>query len=569
MKQTKILPFLLIPSLLAGCLNRETAESSVSAPTSDVDEVTISADFMAEEGDSTKTVLITSNRSWSAHLNDAANPVPVGEFVDWAYLSEDGFLNLSNTTVTKAIKIIFSRNKVNVPINGILEIYSQGKLAKTLNIHQLGAIYHLDATAESSDVPAAAGEVIINVNCNTAWTARVADGATANVSLGSTGGYESGKLSVIFEENFSTKEKKSVSVILSAEDCDDKIITFNQGLAIPYLELLSPVTKKLDPAAVSDTLKFKTNCDWTIEISGNTFRNFSAGSTSGVITDNTSFEFPYTFDFPDDPKVTSNVTFNITVADNSIKPVTVMISQIGHFNLEFAKLNITPKLPTSKSGNICIGAKEDNIGGTDHWLEKPYYNKENNSLTYKFTTKEGNEYPLVSDARLNANDYVDSKLQALFLNNLGNNFEVLPSNGGVKNVPPYWSYPGIEGMVIKKLVYHCVYDSSNANNNRFNCWFFPYEYRYGPYAPIAASAGPSRNTVPTYGIYAEKLIDTRLGEFRSGITYKADTDFTINLDQLNINLPAGEGITVGNIQNPTPPTQCYVRALEIFYEPAK
>lgn len=568
MKQTKILPFLLIPSLLAGCLNRETAESSVSAPTSDIDEVTISADFTAEEGDSTKTVLITSNRSWSAHLNDLDNPVPVGQKVDWAYLSEEGFLNLSKKTVTKEIKIIFLPNKINIPNKGVLEIYSEGKLSKSIAINQLAAVYRLDAQVESTDVSAAAGDVIIKVNCNTAWTARVADGATANATLPVSSGYESGELKVKFGENFSTKETKSASIIISAEDCEDKIIAFNQGLAIPYLELVSPASAKLDPTATNGVLSFKTNCDWTIETSGNTFRNFSLSSDSGIITDVTEFDIPYTFSFPDDPKVTAEATFKISVAENIVNPVSVKISQTGHFNIEFASITFTPALPTSGSGNVTVGMKENNTVGVDHWLDKDYYNKENNSITFKFKTTEGNEYALVADARLNANDYVDSKLKALYLYNLGNGYEVGTSNAGVKNVPPYWSYPGIEGMVLKKLIYHCVYDSSNANKNRFNCYLFPEDFRYGPYGFIA-SAVKDRNTAPTYGIYAEKLAATQLAYFKSGITYKEDTDFELDLAKMNVTLPAGKGITVGSIQNPTPPTQCFVRAVELFYEPAK
>lgn len=568
MKKFTVIPLTLAAAIVAGCLNKEIAESVVSTPSSDVDAVTISADFLAEEGDSTKTVLITSNRSWSAHLNDLENPVSVGQKVGWAYLSEDGFLNLSKTTVTKEIKIIFTRNKVNVPKKGVLELYCEGKLSKTVGINQMGAVYRLDATAEKTDVTAASEEISINVNCNTDWTAKVADGATAGVTLSADRGYESGVLKVKFTENFSTKDAKSASIVISAEDCEDKVITFRQGLAVPYLELVSPATAKLDPSATQGVLSFKTNCDWNIETTGCTFRNFNLSATSGVITDNTSFSIPYTFNFSDDPKVAAKASFRISVSQPGVSPVTVDVTQYGHFNLEFASIQFTPSLPTVDGGTILCGMRENGLSGNEHWKGKEYYNETNNSITFKFKTAEGNEYALVADARLNARDHIDSKLKALYIWNLGNGKDVAEKDGGAKNIPPYWSYPGVEGMKLTKLIYHCVYDSSNANNNRFNCWFFPDDFRYGPYGFIA-SANADRNTVPTYGIYKEKLEATKLGEFRSGITYKADTDFELDLARMNINLPAGRGITVGSIQNPTPPTQCYVRAVELFYEPAK
>lgn len=572
MKKIHLLTLLSLVAFLPGCLNVDPTEPDAKDLTSNVGEVEISADFIAEEGDSTKTVLITSNRSWTAHLNNLDSPVAVNEEVEWATLSSKGFLNLSNTTETTELKVIFHRNRVNVPVNGVLEIYSCGKIAKTIKLNQKALVYKLDATAERTSTGAAADTVTIKVDCNTAWTAVVDQSSTANVKLVKDSGFESGDLRVAFGENFSPKEGKTAKIVISAEDCADKAITITQGLAVPYLTLVSESTKQLDQTVLEGTLAFKTNCDWTLTKESDTFHNLQFSKTSEVITDNTNFEIKYTFDANDDPKVTASAKIKITSAEASLQPLTATISQKGHLYVRYGENNFTPKIPNSGSGSICIGMKV-NGSAVDNWKDQPYYNPNNNSITFKFTTAAGNEYAIVADARLNANDFVDANnFKALYLSNLGNGYEVAEKSGGAKNVPPYWSYPGVEGMVLTKLVFHCICDKSNANNNRFNCKIFPGSFRYGVYGFIA-NAVKDRNTVPTYGIYKSELEGTLLYEYKSGITYTKDTDFEFDLAKFNIKLPAGEGITIGTNQNATSGnvgvTKCYVRTVELFYEPAK
>ena len=225
--------------LFAGCLTRDLSEGN-SVLSNDVEEVFAASDFFLEGNDSTATVRITSNRSWSAHLNDLDNPVDeaIGEPVPWGYLSTEDHPNLTNATDVVDLKVTFRRNYSKTPVNGVLKIYSEGGLKKTISLKQAGVKYYLDASCATLDPSDEGEEVVVNVACNTKWNVEIKKGATADAILERPEGVDHYRLKLRFKEN-EEKVKKNLTLKFSAPECNPVELNFVQSESrsdIPVLE---------------------------------------------------------------------------------------------------------------------------------------------------------------------------------------------------------------------------------------------------------------------------------------------------------------------------------------------
>lgn len=231
--------------LFAGCLTRDLSEGN-SVLSNDVEEVFAASDFFLEGNDSTATVRITSNRSWSAHLNDLDNPVDeaIGEPVPWGYLSTEDHPNLTNATDVVDLKVTFRRNYSKTPVNGVLHIYSEGGLKKTISLKQAGVKYYLDAKCAVPEPSDEGEEVYINVACNTKWSAAIKSGSTADAVLETPTGEDHGRIVLRFKEN-EEKVKKNLTLTLSAPECNPVDINFVQSESrsdIPVMEAVLGLT---------------------------------------------------------------------------------------------------------------------------------------------------------------------------------------------------------------------------------------------------------------------------------------------------------------------------------------
>lgn len=234
----------LFSLLFVGCLNRDLSEANSTFST-DTSEIISEAEFFSTDVDSVKIVRITSNRSWSAHLNDELNPIDEkdpSQTISWARLSEEAHPNVTQSLETTDLYVTFLRNFTKIPKSGVIHIYSEGRLVHTVNLSQKGAVYRLDAHSSVTE-PSDDGEYVpIAVNCNTAWKARIGDDTTADAFLSKYEGFDPDTIYLRVKEN-EDKVAKKVSVIFSAQDCDDKKLDFTQPATRSDLKVFQIFTR--------------------------------------------------------------------------------------------------------------------------------------------------------------------------------------------------------------------------------------------------------------------------------------------------------------------------------------
>lgn len=234
----KLILLALMPFLAVSCLERDM-EEAVPALQTDVDEIFEIADIYSGDSDLTKVVKIISNRSWSAHLNDLDNPIDETDpeqSVTWGYLSVESHPNLSNATEEFNLVVNFNRNYEKRQINGILNIYSDGKKAASVKLTQAPVKYHLKVSSDVSKVGEHAESVPVTVDCNTAWTVRLDGSTTADIAPMDPNGFDPTVINVGFSEN-EEKTTKTAKLIFSAEDCEDVSIEFTQDPSTSELDV--------------------------------------------------------------------------------------------------------------------------------------------------------------------------------------------------------------------------------------------------------------------------------------------------------------------------------------------
>lgn len=344
-------------ALCWSCIGEESSEKTAAVEISQ-DELVAQAEFVPGVSDSTLTVRIRSNRSWFAHLNDEDNPIDPSDpdaAVPWGYLSVERHSNLTGTADETDVTVTFRRNFSQSDIHGVLNVYSEGRIATSVKITQLGAVYHLGAEAPLSVAQCDGDTLTIAVDCNTAWTARVSS-STADVSIDRTEGFDPGTVKVTFGENFSLSDK-SATVTFSAESCPDVNVALSQNKAEPYFAFLGASSRSVIGGEGAVSLTLRTNCAWRAEVLSSELEslqilNPSAESgTSGVQTVSLCFEpNPAT-----DPHDIRKATIRFVV-DGMDETFDWTLSQRGCLVISFDdNSRFTPEIPSSWDtvNNLC------------------------------------------------------------------------------------------------------------------------------------------------------------------------------------------------------------------------
>ena len=268
--------------LLYACIGTDVSENKADI-SSEVAEITVQAEFDAD-GDNVRTVVIRSNRSWFAHLDDLDHPIDPSDpqaRVNWATLSVERHQNLTNTIDQTEIVITFNENFSPVAINGVLNIWCEGEIMKSIPIVQTARVYHVSAHTDVENAKCDSDVVSVSVESNTKWTARVSENSTAEVQLETASGNGSGTLNVIFGENFSQTEDKSAEIVFSAKGCEDYVLTISQSRAVPYVYVLPEYDGRVLSGESRATLKIRSNADWTAEVVESELDDFTILNTSG------------------------------------------------------------------------------------------------------------------------------------------------------------------------------------------------------------------------------------------------------------------------------------------------
>lgn len=342
MKQFTLL-FAITAILLGGCLGNK--ESDTEMLFTDVESVAASAEFLPGSDENERVVVVSSNRSWYAHLNDVDHPLDVEQEVLWASIDVREHLNLTKVLDKVPITISFNRNFSQAAINGRLDFYSEGKVFLSVPVVQAGAVYHLQATPDKTDANCNPDIVHIAVACNTAWNAEIVS-ATADVSLDKTSGFDPGTVSVSFGENYEVA-KKYAQIKISAADCEDVLIDLTQDESVPYLKLSPANVYQLPGDAVSGKIILQTNCAWTAELTSATLSDVALSKTHGDAGISGDQEIEFTFTNPGgDPKTLLNAIFSIKTDFAEINPE---YTQRCPLVLDFIKGTWDPALPTAAS----------------------------------------------------------------------------------------------------------------------------------------------------------------------------------------------------------------------------
>ncbi len=412
MKRLFIPGLILLAFATLSCLKTKVAEEQ-SRISGSHDNIVITADFLPEHPDTTVTVRISANRSWYASLN-----------AEGASLDKRDHLNLAGATEETELHLRFLPNHSRTELVGTLDIWMEGRNALSIPIRQSGAVYHLDATAETTEVECVAGTVVVHVICNTQWQARIDAGTTtADVRLSADGGTDSADLELIFGNNYDAQHEKYATLVLSAEGCEDKVLSFTQKKAIPFLELAEDIRTSLPATTQSGTLKFRTNCSWRLAVKeGATLADILFSQTEGEPASG-DIVIDFSFTNPgDDPHIVNAFTAVLSLDGDVLAPVEVTFSQRSTLLLNF-----------------------------DQYPEVPY----------GLRTVKGEKYTISITTSLPAT-YVIEVDNCLYRNKSDSYGLQIPQAG-------YFGIPGIEGMKISSIITEFKYHSSFRKLRLYAC----------------------------------------------------------------------------------------------------
>lgn len=348
----KFISFVAIVLCTVSCLTNEIGHTDAAIMT-DPDNLCVSAEFVPGSGEDTRSVLVRSNRSWFAHLNDAESPIPVTESVEWGTIDLQDHFNITGVEDEVLITVTFNRNYSDKTINGVLDFYSEGRKFYSLPIEQEGAVYRLNCTPDKEKANCNGDVIYIAVDCNTAWTASVASGGTVDVLIDTESGFDPGLVKVTFPSNKDPMNDRSTSIIFTAGNLTRKVDLI-QGRAEPFFVFAPDNESMIMPGLTNGRLRIQTNCDWTARVKdGATLKEFTLLNTSGKGEDYTQdIEFTFSNDC-DDPKTLQEATIIIESPALSV-PLEYTFKQRAPLYICFNKKEskytaFTPELPTAYS----------------------------------------------------------------------------------------------------------------------------------------------------------------------------------------------------------------------------
>ena len=240
-----------------------------------------SMDLVVSSDPMTDTLLVSSNRSWTASLLD---PVP------WLKLSSVESLNLSGSTQENPLILEFEANMVKTDRQAAI-VLTNGSQRKVVNVLQKAIVYKLDyqSLLRYDDLKESGDTVSIFFSTNGTWELSVKEGATASVSFPVASGQGDAVVEAIVGENFDTASGKDAVIVLTVPDCDPVEIQINQKKAVPYVrcEVPEKAGRYVDPSVFSSlgsTRNFNvvSNGKWTAKVSPkSTATGITISDTSG------------------------------------------------------------------------------------------------------------------------------------------------------------------------------------------------------------------------------------------------------------------------------------------------
>ena len=331
--QTKVLTLVLICGTLVGCLRENYAEKEqvLSVP-EDHSSLTLEAETLGEgnvyDTVVTQLVNIRANRSWSAVIEYE------GDEAEWLDLSVDEFLNLHEYSVDEPITLIAQRNKSNNSRRAKIVVSSDSEHVITIPVEQKAQQPFIEVEAERREVLSIGEEVVVNVKCNTEWTASLDQTrTTAGVTLSATEGVDYAVITAAIEENFSAVEGKIAVIQLRAQGvADPKELVITQKEGKPYIEFRMSETV-IAPEANQVLLNFGSSVNWSLRvkdtdgIEGATFSQSTGGPTS-------TGDVVMSFDVNgEDPGANKSITVELSA--DGLESVEHTFTQKGCIHLDF------------------------------------------------------------------------------------------------------------------------------------------------------------------------------------------------------------------------------------------
>lgn len=408
----KFISLIAIVFCATSCLTSEIGYSDPAIQT-DIDNLCVSAEFVSGSGDNARSILVKSNRSWYAHLNNAESPIPVTESVEWGTIDVQDHFNITGLEDEVLITITFNRNYSEDRINGVLDFYSEGRKFYSLPIEQEGAVYRLECTPEKLTANCNGDVINIAVDCNTAWTAKVSDDSTAGVVIDTESGFDPGSVKVSFSSNKDPLNQKTATIILCAGSIV-KTINLVQGNAVPFLVLAPGNESMIKPGLSQGKLKIQTNCEWTARVKdGATLKDVTLLKSYGAGDDATQeIEFSFINDC-DDPKSLQEATI-VVESSASLNPIEYTFTQRAPLVINFNKLDsnyttFTPELPVAYSTTETTHSfktSRDNIYSVSSIFNylKTFSSGESELIFRQYDSSTGTychfSFPVISDLKL-------------------------------------------------------------------------------------------------------------------------------------------------------------------------
>ena len=408
--------------LLMGSCIADAVQDKEARTAADLDSIEVDAEFVPGGAGNEIKVVIRSNRSWFAHLNDLDNPVDPSDpdaSVPWATLSTDHHSNLTNTADETEITISFERNYSRTGINGVLNIYSEGDIAASVPIFQKGAVWHLSASASRDVAQCDEDKIAVNVDCNTAWTVRLDEATTALATVDVTEGFDPGTVNVVFGENFSMDQEKKAVLVFSAEDCEPVRVEIRQNRAVPYIYIMEDNDPSVLAGEKTASMFIRSNTSWTAEVAQSSLEDFSIVNASGSAGTQGPQEVKVKFtpNPAGDPSQIESATIRFT-ASGVQEPVDYTFTQRGVLLIDFSDIeSFTPEIPVEYTGaGIRPGKTKDDID------------------TFVFNNG-------VRECSVVLTQYMRR------ITNTGGTWLYIIGAG----IRPYIKFPGIEGLTLKKM----------------------------------------------------------------------------------------------------------------------
>ena len=204
------------------------------------------------------TIVITSNRSWSATILQGSEWLGV-EILESLNLEEYSkevkvpVTALDNRGEQRTATVLFTCEGLSVPV----EVVQMGRVPR-LAVLEEGALLDLDPDR---------GEYTLSVRSNVEWTASIAPDATASLSLSQYEGDGNADITLTLEENLDSENSLDARIIFSAEGLPDYVVELSQRKGVPYLRFPDGICNGEAAAGWFDyTIEFATNVSWSARI---------------------------------------------------------------------------------------------------------------------------------------------------------------------------------------------------------------------------------------------------------------------------------------------------------------